>query len=141
MISGHQIWFLYRCVGSLLPLGHKGPSPALCQCPRCVHRLSLFLSYFVSTTNWHLPSTSERIKSCAAAVTDLQHPLKKVQYVLDCQTHIYTDLPPASLEHFLKGAGAVSWAIVLILPQITLNLKLSHSGFFKVDLHYIGGSW
>ena len=24
--------------------------------------------------NWHLPSTSTRIKSCAAAATDLQHP-------------------------------------------------------------------
>lgn len=133
MISGHQIRFLFGRVGSRLPLGHKGPSPALCQCPHCVHhwhRLSLFLSYFVSTTNWHLPSTSERIKSCAAPATDLQHPLKKVQYVLDCQTHIYIDLLAASLEHCLKGAAAVSWAIVLILPQITLNLQLSHSAFF-----------
>ena len=30
----------------------------------------------LSTTNWHLPSTSERIKSHVAAVADLQHPLK-----------------------------------------------------------------
>ena len=33
----------------------------------------------MSTTNWHLPSTSTRIKSCAAAGADFQHPLKGVQ--------------------------------------------------------------
>ena len=31
-----------------------------------------------STTNWHLPSTFIRIKSGAAAVADLHHPLKGV---------------------------------------------------------------
>ena len=30
----------------------------------------------LSTANWHLPFTSARIKSCAAAADDLQHPLK-----------------------------------------------------------------
>ena len=33
----------------------------------------------LSTTNWHLPSTSTRTKSCAVAATDLQHSLKGVQ--------------------------------------------------------------
>ena len=28
----------------------------------------------VSTTDWHLPSTSTMIKSCAAAAADFQHP-------------------------------------------------------------------
>ena len=32
----------------------------------------------LSTTNWHL-SASTRIKSCAAAVADFQHPLKGVR--------------------------------------------------------------
>ena len=31
----------------------------------------------VSTTDWHLPFTSTRIKSCAAAAADLQHPLEE----------------------------------------------------------------
>ena len=30
----------------------------------------------LSTANWQLPFTSARIKSCAAAAGDLQHPLK-----------------------------------------------------------------
>ena len=34
---------------------------------------------FLSTTNWHLSSTSARTKSCAVAATDLQHSLKGVQ--------------------------------------------------------------
>ena len=29
----------------------------------------------LSITNWHLPSTSKEIKSCAAAVADFQYPL------------------------------------------------------------------
>ena len=33
----------------------------------------------VGTCRGHLPSTSTRIKSCAAAAADLQHPLKGVQ--------------------------------------------------------------
>ena len=37
------------------------------------------LSTRTTTTNGHLPSTSTRIKSCAAAAADLQHPLKGVQ--------------------------------------------------------------
>ena len=31
---------------------------------------------WLSTTNWHLPSTSTRIKWCAYAAADFQHPLK-----------------------------------------------------------------
>ena len=53
-------------------------------------------------------------------------------YVLDCMyspftkiTHILT-FSPASLEQFLRAiSDAVSWAAVLILPQIKLNLHLS----------------
>ena len=33
----------------------------------------------MSTTNWHLPSSSTRIKSGAAAATDFQHSLTGVQ--------------------------------------------------------------
>ena len=32
-----------------------------------------------STTHWHLPSTSTRIKPCAAAAAGFQHPLEGVQ--------------------------------------------------------------
>ena len=35
--------------------------------------------HVLSITNWHLPSTSARIESCAAATVDLQHPGKGVQ--------------------------------------------------------------
>ena len=31
----------------------------------------------LSITNWHLPSTSTRIKLCATAAAGFQHPLKK----------------------------------------------------------------
>ena len=33
----------------------------------------------MSPANWHLPSTSTRVKSCAAVAADLQHPLKRFQ--------------------------------------------------------------
>ena len=33
----------------------------------------------LSITNWHLPSTSTRIKLCATAAAGFQHPLKEVQ--------------------------------------------------------------
>ena len=33
----------------------------------------------LSTTNWHLPSTSTRIKSCVSAAADLPHPRKGIQ--------------------------------------------------------------
>ena len=33
----------------------------------------------MSATNWHLPSTSTRIKSRDAAAADFQHPLKAAQ--------------------------------------------------------------
>ena len=39
---------------------------------------SIFVKLLESTTNWHLPSTSLRIKSGAAAVADLHHSLKGV---------------------------------------------------------------
>ena len=44
---------------------------------------------------------------------------------------LYTDLPtPASLEQSLRAIwGAVSQVVVLILPQIKLNLQLSHYAF------------
>ena len=34
---------------------------------------------FLSDTNWHVASTSTRIKPCAATATDFQHPLRRVQ--------------------------------------------------------------
>ena len=50
------------------------------------------------------------------------------------QNHIYVDLPqpsPASLEQFLRAIwDAVSQAIVLILPPVKLNSRLSHYDFF-----------
>jgi len=33
----------------------------------------------IGTCNWHLPSTSTRIKLCATAAAGFQHPLKEVQ--------------------------------------------------------------
>ena len=51
-----------------------------------IHTLKGFLSIEAnihqslrSTTNWHLPSVSTRIKSCAAAAADFQDPLKWVR--------------------------------------------------------------
>ena len=45
-------------------------------------------------------------------------------------TYILTFLPP-SLEQFLRAFwNAVSWAIVLILPQIKLDSQLSRSAIF-----------
>ena len=44
---------------------------------KCHHYLILRMAFSLSTTNWHLPSTSTRIKSCAAAATDLQYPWKE----------------------------------------------------------------
>ena len=35
--------------------------------------------FLVSTTNWHLPSTSTRINSYAAAAANLQHSMKGIQ--------------------------------------------------------------
>ena len=44
---------------------------------------------------------------------------------------IFLVFPPTSLELFLRAIwDAVSWAAVLILPQIKLNLKLSCFAFF-----------
>ena len=157
--------------------------------------------WFLSTTNWHLPYTSTRIKSSAALAADFHYLLKEVQggeqkgsilclritgrtgvrivgyfqelilwaqflYLLvsvkalillggDCslwlaeickimclivctppspKSHIYWPSPTASLEQFLRAIwGAVSWAIVLILPQtlklcfVCLFLKLTLS--------------
>ena len=62
-------------------------------------------------------------------------------YVLDCMyspftkiTHILT-FSPASLEQFLRAiSDAVSWAAVLILPPVKLNLQLSHCVFFLLIL-------
>ena len=34
--------------------------------------------FLVSTTNWHLPSTSTRITSYVAAAADLQHSMKGI---------------------------------------------------------------
>ena len=49
------------------------------------------------------------------------------------QNHIYADLPPTSLEQFFTVIWeAVSQDIVLILPQIKLNSKLSHRAFFQL---------
>ena len=51
------------------------------------------------------------------------------------KSRIYWPFPIASLEQFLRAIwGAVSQAVVLILPQIKLNSQLSHYAFaFKVD--------
>ena len=57
-------------------------------------------------------------------------------YMFDCMYSPFTKItyiltfPPTSLEQFLR---ALSQASVLILPQIKLNLQLSHSAFFQVD--------
>ena len=37
------------------------------------------LKSMMSTTNWHLPSISTRIKSCAAATADLRHSPKELR--------------------------------------------------------------
>ena len=164
---------------------------------RCKRRLS--------PTNWHLPSTSTRIKSWATSTTDLQHPLKGVpggdqewgilcsgrncqnrstdskivsgEWCVSpvlvsphiqkstkvfhgdvgslglavtvmslaetfgknmCLMHIFpfckiTNIlafHPTSLGQFLRALwGAVSLAVVLILPQIKLYSQLSHCAF------------
>ena len=113
----------------------------------------------LSTTNWHMPSTSTRIKLHATAAADLQYPLKGVQggeqkwgtlysgktgdfcsfcknmQLIACtppsqKSYIYW-LFPYHLEQFLRAIwNAVSWVIVFILPQIKLNSPLSHCALF-----------
>ena len=41
--------------------------------------ISVHTRWQVSATNWHLPTTSTRVKSCAAAAADFQIPPKGVQ--------------------------------------------------------------
>ena len=64
-----------------------------------------------------------------------------LKYMLDCMYSPFTkityilSLPLTSLEQFLRARwGAVSWASILILPQIKLNLKSSHCAFFKLTV-------
>ena len=157
----------------------------------------------VSTTHWHLPSISTRIKSYAAAAADFQHPLRGVHgeqqkwatlllwgkwqnrasdswifsgasfrhpvlvpvplriqksakilhgddysswleeifckkiwawlHVFPLyQNHIYTDLALCLLEVVSQTyPKSVSWVIVLILPQIKLNLQLAPCAFLS----------
>ena len=49
------------------------------QLPLYMLRNAVFCMFLLSTANWHLPSTSTRIKSWAAAAAGFQHPLKGVQ--------------------------------------------------------------
>ena len=51
-----------------------GRGKLLGTCPQTSHQVHPLL---VSTTNWHLPSTSIRIMSCAAAAAYLQVPLRR----------------------------------------------------------------
>ena len=70
------------------------------------------------------------------------------KYVLDCMYSTFTKITytltfhPAPLEQFLRAIGDfVSWATVLILPQIKLNLQHSHCAFVVVvvlDIALIG---
>ena len=47
------------------------------------------------------------------------------------KSHLHWPFPPGSLGQFLRDIwSAVSWAAVLILPQIKLNSQLSHCAFF-----------
>ena len=49
------------------------------------------------------------------------------------KSDIYWHFPPVSWEQFLRALwGAVSWAAVLILPQIKINLQLILCIFFKL---------
>ena len=50
------------------------------------------------------------------------------------QNHMYTDLPLASLEQFLRAIqGSISQAALLTLPPIKLNLKHSCCAIFQVN--------
>ena len=63
------------------------------------------------------------------------------------QNHIYTDPLPTSLKQSLRAIwNAVSWAVVLVLPQIKLNSQLSWCAFFFFQsTHFKGevreGTW
>ena len=48
-------------------------------CTWNLQTITYFFIWILSTINWNLPSTSTRIKSCAAAAAYLQYPLKEVQ--------------------------------------------------------------
>ena len=64
---------------SLLPW-HLPPAVIVSEIPLIpLFALQPFKPCVMSTTNWHLPSTSTRIKSCAAVAAGFQHPLKGVQ--------------------------------------------------------------
>ena len=48
-------------------------------CSYSVKTTSALCQLQTDTCHWHLPSTSTRIKSCATAAADFQHPMKGVQ--------------------------------------------------------------
>ena len=49
------------------------------QLPLYMLKNAVFCTFLLSTTNWHLPSTSTRIKAWAATAAGFQRPLKGVQ--------------------------------------------------------------
>ena len=69
-------------------------------------------------TSWLAPSLSPNVCLIACDPPSLK-------------SHITLTYPPASLEQLLRALwNAVSWAIVLILPQIKLDSQFSHCAFF-----------
>ena len=58
------------------------------------------------------------------------------------QNYIYTDLPPTFLEQFLWAIwNTISWAIVLILPQVKLHLQLLHCAYLFIYFLSLQCSW
>ena len=45
-------------------------------CSHSVKMTTALCQLQTDTCHWHLPSTSTRIKSCATAAADFQHPVK-----------------------------------------------------------------
>ena len=74
-------------------------------------------------------------QACQGRIERVGHHLQKVctwLHVLPLhKNNIYTDISPASLEHFLRAIwGAVSKDTVLILLQIKFNSQVSLCAFF-----------
>ena len=86
----------------------------------------MFFQYILSTTNWHLPSTSTRSKLCAAATADFQHPLKGVQGGELRHAVLREKLPKQVFKQIFYEPIILFCEPILISPHIQKSTKILH---------------